>query len=187
MFSSENTIETRIEDFKVLNEVSRGGGVVFFGSNYFSRMNVNELANDCEMFEKLYDRSVAGLVVSDSFKLLESAVYDLNPAKIFLNIGDADCLRVGFSEEAFLEKYEWLLLNLHRGCKAAKIYIVSVVSEAKAAPLVNRKLRQLASDTGCTFIDITAVAFEEYGFEKAFNMLKPYMRSFHVKFAQAMG
>ena len=187
MFSCENSIETRIEDFKVLNEVSRGGGIVFFGSNYFARMNVNELANDCEMFEKLYDRSVAGLLIADSFRMLESAVYDLNPAKIFVNIGDEDCLQEDFNAEAFIEKYEWLLLNLHRGCKASKIYIVSVVSEAKVVPSINQRLHQLASDTGCTFIDIRSVAFEEYGFEKAFNMLKPYMRSFHVKFAQAMG
>ena len=92
MFSCENTIETRIEDFKTLNEVARGGGVVFFGSNYFARMNINELAGDSEMFEKLYDRSVAGLLIADAFKMLESAVYDLNPAKVFVNIGDADCL-----------------------------------------------------------------------------------------------
>ena len=79
------------------------------------------------------------------------------------------------------------MLQLHRSCRGAKIYIVSVVSASKVAHKVNERLRQLASDTGCTFIDITAVAFEEYGFEKAFNMLKPYMRSFQVKFAQAMG
>lgn len=186
MMNGTKFLDERKEDFRVLNEISRKGGVVFFGGNYFCRMNVNELAGGNEMAEKIYDRSVENLRLTDSFDILEDGVYNLRPAKIFVNIGETDCDGEDFSEEDFVNKYEWLLLNLHRHCVKSKIYIVSVVSRSPAAKRLNKRLANLAAETGCTFIDITREANDSLGFERAFNAMKPYMRIFPVKFAQAM-
>lgn len=180
-----NVVE-KIDDFKTLNEMGKSGGVVFFGSSYFSRMNINELANNEEMGGKIYDRSVQGLKLVDSFKLLESGVYELNPAKVFVNFGEEECSSENFNMDEFINKYEWLLLNLHRNCKNSKTYIVSVVAYGKNAADANSRLEALAKETGCTFINVTKEAFENLGFEKVFNVLKPYMRVFPVSFAQAM-
>ncbi|MBP3366607.1 MAG: hypothetical protein J6K96_06380 [Treponema sp.] len=180
------TLETRMGDFKVLNEMSKKGGVVFFGGNYFSRMNINELADGNEMAEKIYDRSIENLQLSDAFKILEDGIYSLNPAKIFVNIGDCDCCDENFNEAEFISKYEWLLLSLHRNCRKSKIYIVSVISDFHSARTLNEKLSCLAQETGCVFINVTREARESLGFERVFNTLKPYMRIFPVKFAQAM-
>lgn len=186
MSINEKSIREKISDFKTLNEAGRSGGVVFFGSTYFSRMNINELANNDEMGGKIYDRSVQGLSLVDSFKLLESAVYELNPSKVFANFGEEECSAENFNADEFVNKYEWLLLNLHRNCKNAKIYIVSVVSSEKNAADANARLGSLAKETGCGFINVTKEAFENMGFEKVFNVLKPYVRVFPVSFAQAM-
>ena len=126
-------VKERIDDFKTLNEMGKSGGVVFFGSSYFSRMNINELANNEEMGGKIYDRSVQGLKLVDSLKLLESGVYELNPAKVFVNFGEEECSSENFNMDEFINKYEWLLLNLHRNCKNSKTYIVSVVASGKNA------------------------------------------------------
>lgn len=186
MKEEKNSLESRMNDFKVLNELSRKGGVVFFGGSYFSRMNINELAGGNEMAEKIYDRSVENLQLSDAFKILEDGVYSLNPAKIFVNIGDSDCCEENFNESEFVSKYEWLLLSLHRHCRKSKIYIVSVISDFNSAERLNERLSCLAKETGCIFINVTREAKESLGFERVFNMLKPYMRIFPVKFAQAM-
>ena len=99
-----NVVE-KIDDFKTLNEMGKSGGVVFFGSSYFSRMNINELANNEEMGGKIYDRSVQGLKLVDSFKLLESGVYELNPAKVFVNFGEEECSSENFNVDEFINKY----------------------------------------------------------------------------------
>ena len=97
-------VKERIDDFKTLNEMGKSGGVVFFGSSYFSRMNINELANNEEMGGKIYDRSVQGLRLVDSFKLLESGVYELNPAKVFVNFGEEECSSENFNMDEFINK-----------------------------------------------------------------------------------
>ena len=61
-----------------------------------------------------------------------------------------------------------------------------MVASGKNAADANSRLEALAKETGCTFINVTKEAFENLGFEKVFNVLKPYMRVFPVSFAQAM-
>ncbi|MGN0729546.1 hypothetical protein [Treponema sp.] len=186
MNNNEKFIAEKISDFRTLNEAGRSGGVVFFGSTYFSRMNINELANNDEMGGKIYDRSMQGLKLADSFRLLESAVYELNPSRIFVNFGEEECQAENFNADEFLDKYKWLLLSLRRKCRNSRIYIVSVVSPEKNAAAVNSGLEFLAGETGCGFINVTKEAFENMGFEKVFNALKPFVRIFPVSFAQAM-
>ena len=179
------SIEKKVNTYKLMNKVSRKGAVVCFGSTYFSTLDVGELAMDSRLSVPVYNRSFDSLSVADAAQVLDTAVYELQPSKVFVNIGDEDIDTAGFNAEAFVNSYEWLLLHIHQNCRNCRIFITSVVSSRSAAAEVNSMLKKLAASTGCTFIDIDYPAEHDSPLQ-VFNMLKPYIRNFPLSFADAM-
>lgn len=160
-------------------------GIICVGSNYFSALNISEVAQEENFQQIVYDRSVANLKITDLSAYLEKNVFDVTPAKIFLNIGDVDINCDSFSVSEFISKYEWVLFNLHCKCKGCHIYILSVVSDAPCSKELNENLKNVAESFGCDFIDITACKNKKSGHE-IFHTLKNYMRDFPINFCEAM-
>ena len=179
------TVEKKVNTFKMMNKASQKGSVVCFGSTYFSSIDMGELAVDSNLGVPVYNRSIEGLGIADTAEVLDAAVYDLQPAKVFVNIGEEDLDAVRENADAFINKYEWMLLNIHRNCRNCRIFIVSIVGESEAVAKANEKLQQLAASTGCLFIDINYSAANESPMH-VFNMLKPYIRTFPLTFVDAM-
>ncbi|MDE6067372.1 MAG: hypothetical protein K2F89_00260 [Treponemataceae bacterium] len=181
-----NKIEEKINRYETLNRISKQGGIVFFGSSYFAGMNVEELAADSGIGATVYNRSLEGLRIDAAGRFLQSCIHGLQPSRIFINIGECDLAARGFEMQSFLNNFEWLLLSLHRKCGGCRIHIVSVVSDNKNASELNAQLKKLASNLGCTFIDVASVEHDDLACIRIFDMLKPYMRRFPVNFADAM-
>lgn len=117
---------------------------------------------------------------------ISESAFELQPSKIFLNIGDEDIKSPSFDMESFINKYEWMLLNIHRSCNNCLIYITSIVSPSTLCEKVNKKLEELAKDTGCTFINFGNIKKDELSHSKVFNILKHYIRNSPIGFADAM-
>ncbi|MDE5899695.1 MAG: hypothetical protein K2H09_10620 [Treponemataceae bacterium] len=179
-------MEERIKQYETLNRISKQGGIVFFGSSYFAGMNVEELAADSGIGAPMYNRSLENLRIGGTERILHSCIEGLRPSRIFINIGESDLAAHDFDMQAFLNRFEWLLLSLHRNCTGCQLYIVSVVSSRRNAPELNARLKTLADTLGCTFIDVSSVEHDALACVRIFNMLKPYMRQFPVNFADAM-
>lgn len=96
----------------------------------------------------------------------------LNPGEIFLSYGMNDIPSTDGNTELFGENYRKALKELKKTLPDAKIYINSIfpVQEAKIAELpvyaslesYNEVLREVAEETGVTFLDNSALAKEEY-------------------------
>ena len=172
-------------DFKQINEVAKENGVVFFGSTYFESVPVNELAQDFDTDLPVYNRSVGGLTIDKVSDVLESCVLDLEPSKLFICLGDEDIKSECFSLSDFIEKYQWMLYTLHNRCKA-KIYIVSVMSLDPKASAVNERLKRLAADTGCIYVDTQAALKSAKSTLRFFSVLRYFMRKHPITFNEAM-
>lgn len=172
-------------DFKQINEVAKENGVVFFGSTYFESVPVNELAQDFDTNLPVYNRSVGGLTIDKVSDVLESCVLDLEPSKLFICLGDEDIKSECFSLSDFIEKYQWMLYTLHNRCKA-KIYIVSVMSLDPKASAVNERLKRLAADTGCIYVDTQAALKSAKSTLRFFSVLRFFMRKHPITFNEAM-
>ena len=180
-----NTVSQELTRFSQLNEVSPKGGVVFFGSTFMKDLPVSELAADFDMHENVYNRSVEGLKIADAENAIQSCVAELDPSKVFVCLGDADVTAENFNTKEFLSQYEWLLYSLHDKCKA-ELFIVSVMSNAPVAQTINNKLKTLAKNTGCSFIDCTASLGHKNEDVIAFETLRYHIRNGNMSFATAM-
>ena len=172
-------------DFKQINEVAKENGVVFFGSTYFESVPVNELAQDFDTDLPVYNRSVGGLTIDKVSDVLESCVLDLEPSKLFICLGDEDIKSECFSLSDFIEKYQWMLYTLHNRCKA-KIYIVSVMSLDPKASAVNERLKRLAAETGCIYVDTQAALKSAKSTLRFFSVLRFFMRKHPITFNEVM-
>ena len=175
-----------MKNFKEMNEYCKKGQVVFVGSTYFSQMRISERVLTSGMNVPVYDRSAEKLKMADALNFITDEVFELEPSKIFVNIGDEDLKSPSFDIDSFISKYEWMLLNIHRSCKDCLIYITSVVSNSAVTKSVNERLQELAKETGCTYISFESAKKEACTYNKVFNILKHYIRNSPIGFADAM-
>lgn len=161
-----------------LNGQAKKGGVVFFGSDTFFRMHFKELAEEYGLDECIYNRSISGLTLADAISIAPNVIAGLAPTKLFVNLGELD-LRM--PEENFVEQYRWLLYILHQNCDA-KLYLVPIQSEEAAAIRLNERLRELADEVGCTFVDTKTCGDEQ----SMFAHMRSFVRTHPISFAEAM-
>ena len=174
-----------METYRELNSITEAGGVVLFGSNTFASLPVGELTQAFRITEPIYNRSIRDVRIDQIESYLKVCLYDLNPRKIFVNLGDIDALDENVNVDNFISKYEWLLYMIHTKTQAS-IYIVPVISESPAAFKINQRLKVLAAQTGCKYIDVSGVAQSKRPTLRLFEILKVHMRNHPINFADAM-
>ena len=173
-----------LDRFNRLNTVAKSNGAVFFGSDFFTELPLNELASDFGVSAPVYNRSVSGLSIYEAESVLRDCIYELDPAKIFINIGDADLAQGMTDTKRFLEAYEWLLYTIHRNSRV-KIYIVSICSSDPLANVINRGLKKIAENTGCTYVDIDRALSSDNREVQSFKQMKFFLRDKPFTFADA--
>lgn len=183
--SFHNQGEDEMETYRELNSITEAGGVVLFGSNTFASLPVGELTQAFRITEPVYNRSIKNVRIDQIESYLKVCLYDLNPRKIFVNMGEIDLLDENIDVENFISKYEWLLYMIHTKTQAS-IYIVPVVSDSPAAFRINQRLKKLAAQTGCTYINVSGVLEAKCPTLRLFELLKVHMRNHPINFADAM-
>ena len=177
--------EDEMETYRELNSITEAGGVVLFGSNTFASLPIGELTQAFRITEPIYNRSIRDVRIDQIESYLKICLYDLNPRKIFVNMGDIDVLDENVNIDNFISKYEWLLYMIHTKTQAS-IYIVPIVSGSPAAFKINQRLKSLASQTGCKFVDVSGVLEAKRPTLRLFEILKVHMRNHPINFADAM-
>lgn len=177
--------EDEMEKYRELNSITEAGGVVLFGSNTFASLPIGELSQAFHITEPIYNRSVKDIRLSQIETYLKVCLYDLNPRKIFVNMGDIDIMDENVNIDDFISKYEWLLYMIHTKTQAA-IYIVSIISESTAAQKINEQLKKLAAQTGCKYVDAVSALESRRPTLRLFELLKVHMRNHPINFADAM-
>ena len=171
-----------LNTFKEINSLAQKGGIVFLGSDYFASLPVGELASVFNVNERIFNRSICGATVKNISESLDDCVFTLQPCKIFISLGETEAA-LGMNTQEFISAYEWMLYSIH--CRiAADIYVVSVMADN--ADEYNAALRRLCSEVGCKFIDITPALKCTKPKLHVFDMLKYYVHSHNLDFADIM-
>ncbi len=183
--SIQNQGDDEMETYRELNSITEAGGVVLFGSNTFASLPIGELAQAFRITEPIYNRSIRDVRIDHIESYLKVCLYDLNPRRIFVNMGDVDILDENVDVDNFISKYEWLLYMIHTKTQAS-IYIVPIVSDCPAAFKINQRLKALAVQTGCKYIDVSGALESKRPTLRLFELLKVHMRNHPINFADAM-
>ena len=172
--------ENIIDKYKHMNKSAVKNGIVFFGTDWLFDIPIAEFSNDNGVEAAVHNRSIKGLKLKDAENVLDCCVCDLNPIKVFINIGENDIKSSVFDINAFQEQYEWLLYNIHSKSKA-KIHILSIVDDKYVN--ANSILKQLSEKYGCEYIDIRDCKTSPWSL---FSKIRFFLRCKPVSFCDVM-
>lgn len=177
--------EQMVKDYHERNKTAVKGGVVFTGSSLMEMFPIEEFVKEAGIkTPAIYNRGVGGYRIRDLQPILNECVFELEPAKIFINIGTNDLSDGNVSIEEIMQQYDHLLTTIETGLPQARIYMMAyypINYEAAAESMkpclrirnnekineANRQVSLLAGRHGHQYIDVNAPLKDEQGRLKA--------------------
>ena len=80
----------KIERYKRLNKFVKKGEILFVGSSLMEQFPIYELMLDYGINKVIYNRGIGGFTTNELLEVMDVCIFDLEPSKIFINIGTND-------------------------------------------------------------------------------------------------
>lgn len=174
------TKEYKLERYARLNQTAEKGAVLFAGSSLMEMFPVEKFAAEDALPVTVYNRGVGGFVTDELIANISTCITDLQPAKLFINIGTNDLSDASRSMEYIMGNYSRILDEVKRSVPGVKLYLMAYypVNYDAAAPemkdclkirsnekiaLANAEVKKLAEKYGAEYIDVTAPLKDEQG------------------------
>ncbi len=185
-FERQGTIQRHItiERYKQLNKFIHKGQVVLAGSSLAEQFPVDEMLHNRNIISNLYNRGVSGDTIDDLLADIDTLILDLQPSKLFINIGSNDIGGEVYKEDVLFEKYSELLSVLSGRMPKCKIHVLSYypVNPDKASFLnamakkflfmnrsnenihkINHRLENYCQDNGLIYINVHDILLDDSG------------------------
>ena len=177
--------EKMVEGFREKNRLAQKGQVVFAGSSLMEMFPVESWAAQLgEGAPKVYNRGVGGYRTEDLLPILDLCVTDLQPAKLFINIGTNDLSDASVTIDALIARYDRILTLIEQAVPGVRIYLMAyypINYEAAAESMkpclrirtnerineANCAVEQLAARHGQRYIDVNLPLKDSLGRLKA--------------------
>lgn len=172
-----------------LNKIARKGQILFTGSSLMEQFPVNEIAMSMGITKTIYNRGIGGTTTDDFLAHIGTVLLDLEPSKVFINIGTNDIHQREDGEPwqaHLLKNYRRILEILKEKLPQTEVYMMAYypinadlpdtpewtkaafrTRSNEALNDTNKKLAALAQEMGCRFIDCNDGIKDEQGRQKA--------------------
>ncbi|MGN1080704.1 MAG: hypothetical protein ACI4QV_01300 [Acutalibacteraceae bacterium] len=179
--SEKGIVSANEQAYAEMNRTAPKGGTVLFGSNNFARFQAEEFIHRGFSEEIICNRSSENLKITDALNFYRVCISELRPKKVFICLGDCDIISGDADIADFIEKYEWLLYEIHSD-GVRKIYVLPVFNDSPFCEKLNLCLKKTADNYGCRYIDCLSPLSPDLFFS-----IRCYLRSGRITFADAMG
>lgn len=169
----------KLRKYHELNQIAPKGQTVCAGSSLMEFFPINEMLMDLGSTKKVYNRGMAGYTIDQYDEVLDICVLELQPSRLFINIGSNDLSLPGDTVENMIKKYRALLQRIRAALPLCEITMLAFYPcrDDDSAPqmpgriprtmaMVNRaneRLQQLAAELGCGWLDCNAPLLAEDG------------------------
>ena len=177
--------EQMVKDFHIWNKDAVKGQIVFTGSSLMEMFPVEEWVRELGPGAHIvYNRGVGGYKTSDLLPILDACVFELEPRKVFINIGTNDLSDDSIPLEKVMSNYDQIITRIEERLPGVIIYMMAyypvnydaAAEEMKPCLLIrtnekinraNELVEQLAARHGQRFINVNAPLMDEQGRLKA--------------------
>lgn len=177
--------EKMVEGFRAKNRLCEKGQVVFAGSSLMEMFPVEEWAGELgEDAPRLYNRGVGGYRTDDMLPIVDLCVTDLQPSKVFINIGTNDLSDPDLPMETMIQRYDEILTRIEAAVPGVRIYLMAyypinyeaATEDMKPGLLIrtnekiaaaNGLVEKLAAKHGQRYIDVNDPLKDDMGRLKA--------------------
>lgn len=161
-----------------LNKHAVKGQIVFAGSSLMEQFPIEEMAQRLPNRPIVYNRGIGGDTIDGFDARLNSAVLDLAPRKLFINIGTNDISAENYVREEMLAKYRALLEKIKAALPECSIIVMSYYPVNRTDKFnttwfrartnqeidaVNAELKLMAEDMKLGYINVTDCLRDDNG------------------------
>ena len=166
-----------VEKYRRLNKTVKKGQILFVGSSLMEQFPVNEIQQNHGFDGIIYNRGISGYTIPELLESMDEQIFDLEPAKIFINIGTNDISRPQETMDQLKADYRKVLDQIKEKLPKTRVYMmayypvnVPLAEEVRAwpeAPMAaklrlerlaeaNLVVKELAAEYGHKYIDVNA-------------------------------
>lgn len=173
-----------VKAYKAQNLTALKGQILFTGSSLMENFPVDKWTAQIKDAPLCYNRGIGGYTTEDFLKVLDTAIFDLEPSKIYINIGTNDLANPDLTLEQIINNYqeilsqiknklpetEVILLAYYPGnFDAAEDYMKDVLSIRTNEKInkANKMIEELAAKNGFRFLNINEPLQDSQGRLKA--------------------
>ena len=176
--------EIKVQRYREENKAAKLGQIVFTGSSLMEMFPINKLLtehNDCTI---IYNRGIGGFVSEELLEVIDVCAIDLQPSKVFINIGTNDLSWSNIPISQLIDNYDNIITAIEQGVPKVQIYLMAyypVNFEAASDEMreclkirtnekinsANLEVKKLAEKHNQRYIDINDKLKDEQGRLKA--------------------
>lgn len=139
--------------FHGLNKYAEPNNILFVGSTFIHDFPINELEINFQIEDAVYNRGVTGLELKDFKKMLDVCIYELEPAKIILSIGEEDIKKDDFQMDEFIADYMDVIQQIKNHLPKSTIYIMGILPTDDKYIEVNQSLQAKLQSCNIEYLD----------------------------------
>lgn len=117
--------KNKLKSYKRLNEFVIKGQILFVGSSLMEWFPINEMQQALGKDYIIYNRGIAGYVTSELLNSMEECIFELEPSKIFINIGTNDMNNLDYRKEKLAENYDEILTKIKLRLPNCEVYVMA--------------------------------------------------------------
>ncbi|MGN0604184.1 MAG: GDSL-type esterase/lipase family protein [Oscillospiraceae bacterium] len=179
-----NDKEIKVERYREENITAKKGQTVFTGSSLMEMFPINKLLKEHGDDTVIYNRGVGGFLSHELLEVIDVCATDLQPSKVFINIGTNDLSWSSIPISDLMSNYDKIISEIEKRVPDVKIYLMAyypVNYEAASEEMkeclkirtnekitaANAEVKKLAEKHGQRYIDINRNLKDEQGRLKA--------------------
>lgn len=121
----ENQKKGKVKQFQVLNQHVRKGSTLFVGSSLMEGFPINELQQLLDKQQYIYNRGIGGSVTDELLTWMDECIFELEPSKIFINIGTNEMNTPDYKLEKLLANYDNILSQIKKRLPCCQVYVMA--------------------------------------------------------------
>ncbi len=120
----------KIRIYKMLNQNVNKEQIVLVGSSLMEWFPIKEMlqSQGITLKKEIYNRGIASFTTTEFLQVIDTCVFDLEPSKIFINIGSNDIGAMGsepYKKENLLNNYKLILEQIKTKLPNCKVYVMA--------------------------------------------------------------
>lgn len=165
--------EMKVHNFMCLNKFVKKGEIVFTGSSLCELFPISEMLQNVEPRIRVYNRGIGGDVTDGLLERMDESIFDLEPKKVFINIGTNDISRPEYKRERLMSQYRKILMQIQARLPETKIYVMSYYPVNRELPGADPEAvkaqfgARTNAELNCTYINVFDCLLDEKGNLKA--------------------
>lgn len=176
--------KNKVARYRQENQAAQKGQIVFTGSSLMEMFPIARLLAEHGEDTIIYNRGIGGFLSHELLEVIDVCAIDLQPSKVFINIGTNDLSWSSIPISDMVSNYDKILTAMEAAIPDVRIYLMAyypVNYEAAAEhmkeclkirtnekiALANAEVQKLAQKHGQRYIDVNRPLKDEQGRLKA--------------------